>query len=235
MSAVLLSVALLCFECCGVVCVMVAVSGGGEMRDVPVRHKSVTTLHSKASLTLHRHPYLPASRCCCAYLCPSLPALTRRSAAMPHVAAPSRQALEQERLHRHAQQPGSSLSPAPRLSPLRLYLLGYNILSALLWGHLLVLTLSFLLAPSRPPWHQLADRLSGSYDYHNLGWCTKWTQTLAVLEAVHAALGWVRSPLGTVASQVASRLWTVWGVVEAAPEIVRRRFRCPPLMPPRPG
>ncbi|OWZ72921.1 hypothetical protein AYX14_01664 [Cryptococcus neoformans] len=118
---------------------------------------------------------------------------------MPHVAAPSRQALEQERLHRHAQQPGSSLSPAPRLSPLRLYLLGYNILSALLWGHLLVLTLSFLLAPSRPPWHQLADRLSGSYGYHSLGWCTKWTQTLAVL--------------------VASRLWTVWGVVEAAPEI----------------
>lgn len=63
----------------------------------------------------------------------------------------------------------------------------------------------------------------------------KWTQTLAVLEVVHAALGWVRSPLGTVASQVASRLWTVWGVVEAAPEIVRRRSRCPPLMPPRPG
>ncbi|OXG25313.1 3-hydroxy acyl-CoA dehydratase [Cryptococcus neoformans Ze90-1] len=145
--------------------------------------------------------------------------LSLQLAAMPHVAAPSRQALEQERLHRHAQQPGSSLSPAPRLSPLRLYLLGYNILSALLWGHLLVLTLSFLLAPSRPPWHQLADRLSGSYDYHSLGWCTKWTQTLAVLEVVHAALGWVRSPLGTVASQVASRLWTVWGVVEAAPEI----------------
>lgn len=65
------------------------------------------------------------------------------------------------------------------------------------------------------------NHLKGSYDYHNLGWWTKWTQTLAVLEVVHAALGWVRSPVGTVASQVASRLWTVWGVVEAAPEIVR--------------
>ncbi|EAL20702.1 hypothetical protein CNBE0670 [Cryptococcus deneoformans B-3501A] len=138
---------------------------------------------------------------------------------MPHVAAPSRQALERERLHRHAQQPSSSLSHAAarRLSPLKLYLLAYNILSALLWGHLLVLTLSFLLAGPAAP--RFVDHLRGSYDYHSLGWWTKWTQTLAVLEVVHAALGWVRSPVGTVASQVASRLWTVWGVVEAAPEI----------------
>lgn len=164
---------------------------------------------------------------------------------MPHVAAPSRQALEKERLHRHAQQPGSSLSASSAvtsssLSPLKLYLLAYNILSALLWGHLLFLTLSFLVTSHNPSsllgrltksfssvshscsaWHDFVNHLKGSYDYHNLGWWTKWTQTLAVLEVVHAALGWVRSPVGTVASQVASRLWTVWGVVEAAPEIVR--------------
>ncbi|KGB78099.2 hypothetical protein CNBG_4186 [Cryptococcus deuterogattii R265] len=162
---------------------------------------------------------------------------------MPHVAAPSRQALEKERLHRHAQQPGSSLSASSAvasssLSPLKLYLLAYNILSALLWGHLLFLTLSFLVTSHNPSsllgrltksfssvshscsaWHDFVNHLKGSYDYHNLGWWTKWTQTLAVLEVVHAALGWVRSPVGTVASQVASRLWTVWGVVEAAPEI----------------
>lgn len=166
------------------------------------------------------------------------------AASMPHVAAPSRQALEKERLHRHAQQPGSSLSASavtsPSLSPLKLYLLAYNILSALLWGHLLFLTLSFLatshnsssllgrltksfssVSHSCSAWHDFVNHLKGSYDYHNLGWWTKWTQTLAVLEVVHAALGWVRSPVGTVASQVASRLWTVWGVVEAAPEIVR--------------
>ncbi|KAE8542320.1 hypothetical protein D1P53_001094 [Cryptococcus gattii VGV] len=162
---------------------------------------------------------------------------------MPHVAAPSRQALEKERLHRHAQQPGSFLSASsavtsPSLSPLKLYLLAYNILSALLWGHLLFLTLSFLVTShpsssllgrltksfssvshSCSAWHDFVNHLKGSYDYHNLGWWTKWTQTLAVLEVVHAVLGWVRSPVGTVASQVASRLWTVWGVVEAAPEI----------------
>ena len=44
----------------------------------------------------------------------------------------------------------------------------------------------------------------------------KVTQSLAVLEVVHAALGWVRSPVATTAMQVASRLWSVWGVVEAA-------------------
>lgn len=43
---------------------------------------------------------------------------------------------------------------------------------------------------------------------------TKWVQTCAVLEVVHVLVEWVRSPLSTTGMQVASRIWTVWGVVE---------------------
>lgn len=39
-------------------------------------------------------------------------------------------------------------------------------------------------------------------------------QSLAILEVVHAALGWVRSPVPTTAIQVASRLFMVWAVSE---------------------
>ncbi|EKM54601.1 uncharacterized protein PHACADRAFT_258569 [Phanerochaete carnosa HHB-10118-sp] len=37
-------------------------------------------------------------------------------------------------------------------------------------------------------------------------------QTLAILDVVHSLLGWVRSPLVTVAMQIASRLFIVWGI-----------------------
>ncbi|KAK8849424.1 hypothetical protein IAR55_004756 [Kwoniella newhampshirensis] len=162
----------------------------------------------------------------------------------------ARAQLEKDRVQRHAKQVKSGLTP------LKIYLLAYNVLSALLWLHLLVVTTTFIFAPRSTsiqasassgstnfftrlissitsttntvgtfshnlpkPIVQVIDHLSGSYNYKNLGWWTKWTQTLAVLEVVHAGLGWVRSPLGTVMSQVASRVWTVWGVVEAVPDV----------------
>nr|XP_031857187.1 uncharacterized protein CI109_007411 [Kwoniella shandongensis]KAA5524259.1 hypothetical protein CI109_007411 [Kwoniella shandongensis] len=159
----------------------------------------------------------------------------------------ARAEIEKERVQRHAKQVKSGLTP------LKIYLLAYNVLSALLWLNLLVITTKFIFTPrsslsstldassssnlftrlyssivnsttstksSLPkPLAQIVNHFSGSYNYQNLGWWTKYTQTLAVLEVVHAALGWVRSPVGTVASQVASRVWTVWGVVEAVPEV----------------
>lgn len=39
-------------------------------------------------------------------------------------------------------------------------------------------------------------------------------QSAAVLEIVHAAVGFVKSPVPTTAIQVASRLWLVWGISE---------------------
>jgi very-long-chain (3R)-3-hydroxyacyl-CoA dehydratase len=48
----------------------------------------------------------------------------------------------------------------------------------------------------------------------HLGGLVAFVQSLAVLEVVHAALGWVRSPVPTTAIQVASRLFLVWAVTE---------------------
>jgi hypothetical protein len=117
------------------------------------------------------------------------------------------------------------------LTPVKLYLIAFNALSTLLWGRLLVLTLWFICTPRSDagrwahaaPLLRLEKHLSGSYGFHGLGEATKYTQTLAVMEVVHALLGLVRSPVGTVAGQVASRLWAVWGVVEMVPAVSVRR------------
>jgi very-long-chain (3R)-3-hydroxyacyl-CoA dehydratase len=45
------------------------------------------------------------------------------------------------------------------------------------------------------------------------------TQTAAVLEIFHAAAGLVRSPLTTTVQQVASRIFVVWGILFAVPEV----------------
>ncbi|KAI0690104.1 tyrosine phosphatase-like protein [Cytidiella melzeri] len=45
-----------------------------------------------------------------------------------------------------------------------------------------------------------------------LGWQTTVVQTFAILEVVHSLLGWVRSPLITVAMQVASRYYAIYGI-----------------------
>lgn len=113
------------------------------------------------------------------------------------------------------------------LTPVKLYLIAFNTLSTLLWARLLVLTVWFIVTPradaarwaGASPLVRLEKHLSGSYNFHGLGYHTKYTQTLAVMEVVHALLGLVRSPVGTVAGQVASRLWAVWGVVEMVPAV----------------
>lgn len=48
---------------------------------------------------------------------------------------------------------------------------------------------------------------------------TAFIQSFAVLEILHVILGWVRSPLPTTASQVASRLFLVWGITEQFVEV----------------
>lgn len=45
----------------------------------------------------------------------------------------------------------------------------------------------------------------------------KVSQSAALLEVVHAAVGIVRSPVMVTATQVASRIWVLWGIVNAAP------------------
>jgi very-long-chain (3R)-3-hydroxyacyl-CoA dehydratase len=131
----------------------------------------------------------------------------------------------------------------PENHELTLHLLAYNGISALMWSYILVMTIvsltdsptstrgkaaslvSRVLGTESAPISSFIDRFRGTYNQEDafkhapLEWWVKWTQTLAVLEIVHAGLGWVRSPVGTVAAQVASRIWTVWGVVEAVPAV----------------
>lgn len=45
----------------------------------------------------------------------------------------------------------------------------------------------------------------------------KIAQTLALMEVVHAAMRIVRSPVLVTATQVASRIWILWGIIDTAP------------------
>lgn len=79
------------------------------------------------------------------------------------------------------------------------------------------------------------DQLRGSYHFMGLGTWVKFTQTLAVLDVVHAATGMVKSNVGTAASQVFSRLWAVWAVVEMVPEVSPDPFTSPHVTSLRPS
>ncbi|KAF3908499.1 hypothetical protein ABW21_db0205054 [Orbilia brochopaga] len=81
------------------------------------------------------------------------------------------------------------------------YLVAYNTLSAALWAVVLART---AVTAAR-------DGFDGVYEV--VGDYVKWTQTLAVMEIVHALAGIVRTPLTTTLVQVASRLNLVWPVL----------------------
>jgi hypothetical protein len=87
------------------------------------------------------------------------------------------------------------------------YLMVYNLASFLGWGYVLYKTADHY-AHGGPP----ADM------YSQTGELTKWVQTGALLEIVHAVLGFVRSPVGTTATQVFSRIMLVWGVMHLFPK-----------------
>ncbi|KAF2861208.1 protein tyrosine phosphatase [Piedraia hortae CBS 480.64] len=93
------------------------------------------------------------------------------------------------------------------LSPKRLYLILYNLVSSFLWSIVLSRAASFALTKGF------------NHTYQGVGEFTKWTQTLAVLEILHAALGIVRAPLMTTVMQVASRLLLVWGICHNFPQV----------------
>jgi Protein tyrosine phosphatase-like protein, PTPLA len=55
--------------------------------------------------------------------------------------------------------------------------------------------------------------------YSRIGELTRFVQSFALLEVIHALLGWVRSPVTTTTMQVASRLFLVWGITTQFPEV----------------
>ncbi|CZS95929.1 related to protein tyrosine phosphatase-like protein (putative anti-phosphatase); pepino protein; pasticcino protein pas2 [Rhynchosporium agropyri] len=99
--------------------------------------------------------------------------------------------------------------PLQSSSPKTQYLILYNFVNAVLW--LTVLGRVIMLVPL----------VGFGRVYPGVGKFLKWTQSLALLEVVHAATGLVRAPVGTTAMQVASRLLLVWGVVDTFPYLAK--------------
>ncbi|KAI4738876.1 PTPLA-domain-containing protein [Aureobasidium sp. EXF-12298] len=88
------------------------------------------------------------------------------------------------------------------------YLVLYNAVSTILWATILGRVL-------------LVASVHGTkYVFPAVGEYAKWTQTLALLEVVHAAVGIVRAPLFTTLMQVASRILLIWGIVYPFPNTV---------------
>ena len=124
------------------------------------------------------------------------------------------------------------------------YLVIYNILSTIGWGYIFISTFIHVsnldgsaITPPKTASSTILNLLkssgiiSGSIETHLPTWMqpvyqrststfarvgtqTAFVQSFALLEVVHALLGWVRSPLQTTVMQVASRLFLVWGVIE---------------------
>lgn len=84
---------------------------------------------------------------------------------------------------------------------IRTYLILYNTLSAMAWAFLLFnLARSFFFENVHN--HQVLFQKTGLY--------LAYLQTVALLEVLHAALGWVRSGVISNVIQIASRLFVIW-------------------------
>ncbi|KAL2752871.1 hypothetical protein ACRALDRAFT_2044587 [Sodiomyces alcalophilus JCM 7366] len=92
------------------------------------------------------------------------------------------------------------------------YLILYNAVSAIAW--LVVLGRTAALYQLRGP----------DFVWLGVGDWTRWTQTIAGMEVLHALLGVVRAPFLTTAMQVASRYLLVWGIVYPFPWLARSPF-----------
>ena len=102
-----------------------------------------------------------------------------------------------------------------------MYLVAFNVLSALGWTAVLARTLVGIAASPGPApacanalSTQLAALLRAVPPTHALSWSVLApVQSLAALEVVHVLLRLVRSPLPTTLMQVSSRLILVWAIV----------------------
>ncbi|KAG7394930.1 Very-long-chain (3R)-3-hydroxyacyl-CoA dehydratase PASTICCINO 2 [Phytophthora boehmeriae] len=106
---------------------------------------------------------------------------------------------------------------------LNLYLLAFNAASCAGWAYVLFLTVSTVQKSyeAGQDWDKVAQ---ATWDVVALP--LQVVQTMAVMEIVHAAVGFVRSPLGSTLMQVSSRLWLVWGINVLCP-VSRYQFGFP--------
>lgn len=125
----------------------------------------------------------------------------------------------------HLFQPKLLVSSHPmafKMSPKNLYLLAYNSVSYLLWLYLSFKACSSIFSPFLH-----SDNSSGTNSnakllsiYHNLLPTLTITQSLAVLEVLHAACGLVRASPVTTAIQVGGKNLVVWTVMRRFPHLV---------------
>jgi very-long-chain (3R)-3-hydroxyacyl-CoA dehydratase len=105
----------------------------------------------------------------------------------------------------------TSSSPPPKLGIKELYLILYNIANCLGWLWVLLLTLASLVKDI--PNDGLVHALANVYFAAGLSTTLFYTQSAALLEIVHAAIGLVRSPVLVTAMQVGSRIVALVAVV----------------------
>jgi very-long-chain (3R)-3-hydroxyacyl-CoA dehydratase len=86
-------------------------------------------------------------------------------------------------------------------------LIVYNWASFAAWGYVLVQTVRTLLETNN----------DFTKVYGVIGDQLVWVQTAALLEVFRSLFGFVKSPVGTTAMQVASRLLLVWGICTLFP------------------
>lgn len=95
------------------------------------------------------------------------------------------------------------------------YLLLYNAISFALWST--VTLRAILLIPALAAHGRLYGLHEALFEF------LRATQSLALLEIIHATLGLVRASPVTTAMQVASRIMLVWGVLTPYPDVVITR------------
>ncbi|KAJ5860545.1 uncharacterized protein N7529_007855, partial [Penicillium soppii] len=110
----------------------------------------------------------------------------------------------------------SSMAQSTQIS--RLYLLIYNTACAILWARILLTTISTLITSDI------------STVYTNLEPWTRYAQTIAVAEILHAATGIVRSPVFTTFTQVFARSVQVWAIDYAFPGVTAPSLAYPAML-----
>ncbi|KAH8423925.1 putative membrane protein [Aspergillus melleus] len=100
------------------------------------------------------------------------------------------------------------------------YLLAYNALGAILWLRILLtllLHLVPLINPSPSPSPFTSSTLTSIYT--TLEPQTRWAQTLAIADILHAAAGITRAPVFTTFTQVFARSVQVWAINYGFPDV----------------
>ena len=99
------------------------------------------------------------------------------------------------------------------MEPKDIYLIVYNLCCCVGWSLIFVSALKTVAAGISED--GAVEALSNVYATENLAELLFYTQSAALLEIVHAAVGLVRSPLIVVTMQVLSRIWALVAVTYA--------------------